>query len=191
MKALTFDIESQNTFRQVGSQNAADLDLALVSVHDSDTDKITTYLQEDLPKLWPTVESCDMLIGYNSNHFDIPLLDKYYPGDLTLIKSLDLLVEIKDACGRRLKLDGIAAGTVGEHKSAHGLQAIVWWQQGEIEKIKQYCEDDVRLTRKIYDIARDTGKLVYEYNNERFDIEIDASDWEEKESTSMTHTLPF
>ena len=191
MRVITFDIESKNTFKQVGSSDPAALDLALISIHDSKTGELSSYLEEDLPQLWTILEDSDLLVSFNGEHFDIPLLNKYYPGDLSLIKSLDLLIEVKNACGRRLKLDGLAEGTLGEKKSGHGLQAIIWWQNGEIDKIRKYCEDDVRLTRNLYDIAREKGKLTYQSGNEKFDIELDASEWENVTGTSMTHTLPF
>ena len=68
-------------FRWVGGQTAGqsalggdDVDIAIACIHDSETDTYSSYLESELPKLWPILERTDMLIGYNSNHFDIPLL---------------------------------------------------------------------------------------------------------------------
>ena len=129
MRKIVFDIETSNTFQDIGKADPALLDLSVICVHDSDTDKYTSYVQEELTNLWPLLEKADMLIGYNSDHFDIPLLNKYYPGDLTQIKSLDLLKEIKNSLGRRLKLDSVAEATLGKKKIGHGLDAIVWWEK--------------------------------------------------------------
>ena len=71
MRKIVFDIETSNIFSEVGSTNAADLDLALLVIHDSDTDMYSTYTQENLNELWPVIEKADVLIGFNSNHFDI------------------------------------------------------------------------------------------------------------------------
>ena len=132
-----------------------------------------------------------MIIGYNSDHFDIPLLNRYYHGDLTRIKSLDLLKEIKNSLGKRLRLDTIAEGTLGVGKSGHGLDAIKWWKAGEIEKIRTYCLDDVKITKEIYDFARVHNLVRYKDFSDIKDIKLDTSDWEKKEGTSMTHSLPF
>lgn len=132
-----------------------------------------------------------MLIGYNSDHFDIPLLNKHYPGDLSTIKSLDILKEIKDSTGRRFKLDNVAQATLGEGKSGNGLEAITWWKNGEIEKIRKYCLDDVRVTKNIYDFALANGYLNYKDGAKIKKIELDTSSWEDKEKNSITHTLPF
>ena len=154
MKKVVFDVETKNTFLEVGSNNSSDLDISIVGIYDSEIDAYHAYEEHEFKYLWPIFEKADLLIGFNSDHFDIPLLNKYYPGDLTQIKSVDLLKEIKSSYGRRMKLDQVAEGTLGLKKSGHGLEAITWWKNGEIEKIKKYCLDDVRLTKDLYEYAR-------------------------------------
>jgi DEAD/DEAH box helicase domain-containing protein len=142
--------------------------------------------------LWPIIEKADLLIGYNSEHFDIPLLNKYYQGNLSKIKSVDLLKEIKNSLGRRLKLDSVAEATLGKNKSGNGLDAIVWWNKGEIEKIKQYCIEDVKITKELYDFALKNKYLSYKDGKEMKKIPIDSSNWEKEATNStITHTLPF
>ncbi len=194
MRKITFDIETRNIFQDVGSTESTALDISVVCIHDSKTDKYTSYLQEDLPKLWPIIEQADMLITFNGNHFDIPLLNKYYSGDLTKIKSLDLMVEIKNSLGRRIKLDTIAEATLGTKKIGHGLQAVEWWRTGEIDKIIKYCIEDVKITRQLYDYALTNSKLKYKdlgVGGEIKDIKLDTSKWENKDDSAMTFTLPF
>ena len=192
MRKITFDIETSNTFQEVGKADPAALNLSVICVHDSETDQYSTYLQEDLPKLWPLIEKADMLIGYNSDHFDIPLLNKYYSGDLTHIKSLDILKEIKNSLGRRIKLDSVAEGTLGKKKIGHGLEAITWWRDGEREKVKKYCQEDVKITKEIYEYALKNGMVKYKDMSESREIKLDTSEWEKQsESGAMTHTLPF
>ncbi|MCW9054618.1 MAG: ribonuclease H-like domain-containing protein [Candidatus Pacebacteria bacterium] len=193
MRKVVFDIETKNTFEDVGKADPALLDISMVCVYDYETNAYHSYLQEELPQLWPLLEQTDMLIGYNSDHFDIPLLNKYYHGDLTRIKSLDLLKEIKNSLGRRLRLDSVAEATLGVKKSGHGLDAIRWWQQGEIDKIRQYCLDDVKITKEVYDYAMKNGKLRYMDFSEKKNIALDTSDWErdEDKGATMTHSLPF
>jgi len=191
MRKIVFDIETSNEWTS-NSFDPVDLDLAIVCIHDSETGKFGSYTQEELPKLWQIIEQADMLIGYNSDHFDIPLLNKYYPGDLTKIKSLDLLVEVKKALGRRLKLDSLAEATLGRNKIADGLQAVRWWKEGLIDKVREYCIEDVRITKEIYDYARKNHKLKYKDFNGPREIALDTSLWEVlPEKEAMTHTLPF
>lgn len=192
MRKVVFDIETQNIFQDVGSNNPADLSISVVGIYDSETNSFKTYLEEELPQLWPILEAADILIGFNSEHFDIPILNKYYPGDLLKIKSVDLLKEIQKVAGRRMKLDQVAEGTLGINKSGHGLDAIEWWKKGEIEKLRQYCLDDVRLTRDLYDYALKNGKLVFKEGGRLNNIPLDTSLWEKITSDSvMNRTLPF
>jgi len=191
MKKIVFDIETKNIFQDVGKNDPTLLDISLVGVYNSETDAYTSYLEEDLPTLWPILEKTDMLIGYNSDHFDIPLLNKYYSGDLTKIKSLDIMKEIQKSLGRRIGLNAIAEATLGEKKSGHGLDAIVWWKNGEIDKIRKYCLDDVRITKDVYEYALKNKLVKYSDYGTIRDISLDTSMWEEESGASLTHTIPF
>lgn len=192
MRKVVFDIETSNIFQEVGSNNAADLDLAVVVIHDSKTDEYTSYKQDELHKLWPILEETDIIIGYNSDHFDLPLLDKYYAGDLFQIKSLDILAEIKEQFGRRMRLDQIAGGTFGTAKSGDGLQAVRWWRNGEEEKVIKYCIDDVKITKQVYDYALKNGELKFKEGGKNITIPLDTSKWEElEEKPAMTQSLRF
>lgn len=191
MRKIVFDIETQNTFEQAGTNDPAGLAISLVGVYDSETEEYTCYLHDELNKLWPILEQADMLIGFNSDHFDIPLLNKYYPGDLTRIKSLDLMAEIKKSLGRRIGLSSIAQGTLKKGKTGHGLEAITWWKNGEVDKIKKYCLEDVKLTKELYEYAMEHGTLKYKDGTATNEVKIDTSQWEQKIETAMTFTLPF
>ena len=191
MRKITFDIETSNMFSDVGSNDPSKLALSVVCIHDSATDTYSSFLEEDLKKLWPILEKTDMLIGYNSDHFDIPLLNKYYPGDLSKIKSLDLMKEIRAILGRRIKLDDIAEATLGKKKIGHGLDALVWWRNGEKDKVIKYCLEDVKITKELYEYARKNGHVKYREGLVIKDIKLDPSLWETKQEMAMTHTLPF
>lgn len=191
MRKITFDIETTNTFQDAGSSDPADLDLAVVCIHDSETDEYSSYEQHELSKLWPILEASDMLIGYNSDHFDIPLLNKYYAGDLHAIKSLDILAEIRKSIGRRVKLDDVAHATLGEKKSADGLQAITWWRNGEKQKVIDYCIQDVKVTKNVYDYAITNNSLKYTQLGEIATIRLNTSDWEQKNGDGLIPTLGF
>ena len=185
MKKIVFDIET------TGFLNDPEADLTLLVIYEYENDTYSTFLKDELNKLWPILERADMLIGYSSNSFDIPFLDRHYPGDLTKIKSLDILDEIKKSLGRRIKLDSVAQGTLGSSKSADGLLASTWWKKGEIEKVRDYCIQDVKITKEIYDYAMEHGKLKFKENGKIQEFDIDTSQWEKGDGDAMTHTMPF
>ncbi len=191
MRKIVFDIETKNIFSDVGANDPTLLDLSVVVIYDYERNVYEHFTEENLPKLWPILESADLLIGYNSDHFDLPLLNKYYPGDLTKIQSLDILKEIRNTYGRRMKLDQIAEGTFGIHKSGNGLEAVMWWKQGEYQKVIDYCRDDVKITKDVYDYARAHNKLIFKEGGALNEIPLDTSEWEKGADTTLTHTLPF
>ncbi|OGG49619.1 hypothetical protein A2763_02955 [Candidatus Kaiserbacteria bacterium RIFCSPHIGHO2_01_FULL_54_36] len=189
MRTVVFDIETANWMSDTGSGDPADLTIALVCMHDSETDTYTSYLESELPLMWNILERTDILVGYNSDHFDVPLLNKYYPGDLKKIKSLDLMHEVYAILGRRLKLDSIAEGTLGEKKIASGAQSLQWWRAGEIEKVREYCLKDVEITKKIFDHALKHGSIKYKELGKIHEVKLDTSKWLSPAGTAMTYTL--
>jgi DEAD/DEAH box helicase domain-containing protein len=191
MRKIVFDIETQNTFQEVGSNDPTKLDISLLVIYDYETKQYLTFTQENLSDLWPILEETDMLIGYNSDHFDIPLLNKYYPGDLTAVGSLDILKEIRESIGRSIRLDNVAEATIGVGKSGHGLQAIQWWQEGRMDKIEKYCKQDVKVTKDVYEYALKHQKLKYKDLLDTITFDINTSNWDKNTGTAINYTLPL
>lgn len=193
MRAITFDIESVSDSIVRGNIDVNEQELTVVAIHDSETGAYSSFFKEELPKLWPVLERADMLIGFNSDTFDIPLLNRYYPGDLTHIRSLDLLAEVQNALGRRVRLQSLAEATFGKGKTGDGMKASEWWKEGKKEKVAKYCIEDVRLTRALYDYALAHGKLKFKDLGDIRDIKLDTSHWGRSDVTipAMTHALPL
>jgi DEAD/DEAH box helicase domain-containing protein len=189
MREVTFDIETANIM-PLSRNDLSRLELSIVGVHDSESNEYTSYTVEELPKLWPIMEKADVLIGYNSDFFDIPILNRYYPGDLSRIRSIDLMVEVQKVLGRRLRLQTLAEATLGRGKGGDGLKAVEWWAQGLVDKVREYCIEDVRITRELYDYAMKHGILKYKDLRDIRDIKLDTRNWTSPlPPPSMTHTL--
>ena len=193
MRAITFDIESISDSMVRGRIDVARQELTVVAIHDSETGGYASFFKEDLPRLWPIIERADQLIGFNSTTFDIPLLNRYYPGDLSHIRSLDLLVEVQNALGRRVRLQSLAEATLGKSKIGDGIQAGEWWKEGEKDKVAEYCIEDVRLTRELYEYALLHGSLKYKDLRDIREIKLDTSHWNgtAAPAPALTHTLPL
>jgi DEAD/DEAH box helicase domain-containing protein len=193
MRAITFDIESISDSVVRGHIDVNEQELTVVGIHDSETDTYSSYFREELPRLWPLLERADMLIGFNSDSFDIPLLNRYYPGNLSHIRSLDLLSEVQKVLGRRIRLQALAEATLGRGKKGDGLKAGEWWKEGKRDKVAEYCIEDVRLTRELYDYALKHGVLKYKDLRDIRDIKLDTSLWAPGASLApaMTHAFPF
>ncbi len=70
-----------------------------------------------------------LVVGFNVVDFDFVVLSAYVKRDWKQIQVLDLMRHVERALGYRVKLDNIADATLGEHKTAHGLQAIQWFRE--------------------------------------------------------------
>lgn len=175
-KEVVLDIETKNTFQDVGGYFTDKLEVSVVVAYYYEDDTYEAYLEEDLPKLFKKLETAERIIGYNSKGFDIPILNNYYPGDLLQIPQLDMLEKIHQSLGFRLKLDSVAASTIGASKSAHGLLAVQWWKEGKIDEIIEYCKQDVKVTKEVYEYGRENGFILFDdRTGERQKVDIDFS----------------
>ena len=193
MRVITLDIESISDSMVRGHIDVNEQELTVVAIHDSETGKCSSYFREELPKLWPILEHTDMLIGFNSDAFDIPLLNRYYPGNISPIRSLDLLTEVQKVLGRRIRLQSLAEATLGKGKKGDGLKAGQWWKEGKRDKVAEYCIEDVRLTRELYEYALQHNALKYKDLRDIREIKLDTSLWQTTSVTipAMTHALPL
>lgn len=155
-KEIVLDIETIGDI-----QDFKNLRVTVVSIYEYENNKYTSFLESELGLLWPLLEKAERIIGYNSEHFDLPVLNKYYAGDLLAFTNLDILKVIKESTGSRFKLNDIAKATLQIEKSADGLQAQKWWEEGKVKEIKKYCEQDVRVTKEIYEFGRKNKMLYY------------------------------
>lgn len=165
MKQVIFDVETKRTFNAVGGNFPDKLGISFVGVCVRDgmsgKGEMLGFFEDELDKMFPLFEQADVLIGFNSISFDIPTLQPYYHGDLAKIPHLDLLDRFKQATGHRVKLDIIAQETLGVGKSGDGLDAIKYYETGQLDKLREYCLQDVAVTRDVYDHGVRTGVVKY------------------------------
>ena len=155
-REVVFDIETIGDIRDLSTMK-----VTVVSVYEFENDQYQSFDEHELGNLWPILERAERLIGFNSLHFDLPILGRNYAGDLTKIPHLDILKVVKESTGNRIKLNDIARATLQIEKSADGLQAMQWYKEGKIAEIKKYCEQDVKVTKDIYDYGRKNKMLYY------------------------------
>jgi DEAD/DEAH box helicase domain-containing protein len=165
MKQVIIDIETKKSFDQVGGYKPEDLGISFVGVIKrggfEGKGEPLEFFESDLSKLWPVLETADVIVGFNTDGFDLPALKPYYPGRIEALPSLDLLARFKQAQGHRVSLDAIASETLGAKKSGSGLDALEYYATGQLDKLASYCMKDVAITRDIYDYGRSHGHIKF------------------------------
>lgn len=156
---VVIDIETQNIPASEG--NFRDVKVALVGVFTYDEGQFRAFREEELGELWPILERAERIIGFNTEHFDLPILNNYYPGNLLDLPQLDILKVVHGILGFRIKLNDLAKATLQVEKSGQGLQAMQWFAAGEWGKIEKYCLDDVRITRDLYEYGKKNRQLFF------------------------------
>jgi DEAD/DEAH box helicase domain-containing protein len=160
MDKIVFDIETKNTFQDVGGdQNIHKLEVSVVGVYSYGKDEYVCFDENELEELGEVLKNAGLLIGFSSKRFDVPVLEKYFKFNLSAIPHYDILEEITKSFGRRIGLGILAEANLGIGKSGHGLEAIEMYKKGEMEKLKNYCLQDVKVTKGIFDLIRDQGYL--------------------------------
>ena len=179
-KKLVFDLETKKTFDEVGGhQNAHLLGMSVCGVYDYDTGKYKAYKESDIKELEQLFSKAELLIGFNSKHFDNTVLQPYFNLDLKTIPHLDILEEVVKSIGFRLKLESLAQSILYSGKSGSGLDAIKYLRNNEWDKLISYCLDDVRVTKDIYEYGKIHGQLWYSAGGKLVSFQIP---WAEKPS---------
>ncbi len=154
-KVVVFDLETQRSFKDVGGRTQMHrLGVSIGVAYRYDTDDYLTVTEEQIGDLIELLQEADLVVGYNIRGFDYEVLRGYSDVDLAALPTCDLMLDLEARLGFRPKLESVASSTLGTGKSADGLQALEWWRQGEIEKIAEYCKEDVRVTKDLYDFGK-------------------------------------
>lgn len=178
---VVLDVEIAKTIEETpGGWDATDkLGVAVACVWEERTQRMRVYGPADIDALRGRLAIADRITGYNIWAFDFPVIWSAPRGDWLAprepeqaakaslrLKTDDILRRIWQARGfdpdandgnprmyAGTKLDDIAGATLGVGKIGNGADAPKWYQAGDIQKVVNYCADDVAL-------ERDLGRFV-------------------------------
>jgi len=135
--------------------------MSVAVVYDSRQDGFLTFREHQAAELIAHLGQAELVVGFNNSRFDNQVLSAYSKVDLHALPTLDLLQVVKERLGYRLSLEQLAAQTLGVAKSGDGLMALAWYKAGELDKIIDYCRQDVAITRDLYRFGREKGYLLF------------------------------
>lgn len=163
MSDVFFDLETQNLFQDVGGrQNIGQLKVACAVTWSAARNDFAVYWEKDVPALVSELTSATRIVGFNLREFDYQVLQPYAPETrFASLPTLDLLLDLRKILGFALSLNTIASASLGEGKTADGVQSVEWFRKGELDKVAEYCKADVDVTRRVYEFGRDHGHILY------------------------------
>lgn len=175
---LYFDLETQLSAADVGGwENAEDMRVSVACGFDSA--EWHFYEEHTISDLIAQIRKAALVIGFNVKAFDYKVLSRYTDLDFEQIPTFDMLDEIYQQLGHRVRLDNLAQATLGLGKTNDGIGAIELWQQGRIEELSEYCQQDVEITRKVFLAGWQDGFLYYTTKDGQV-TEINTESWKEK-----------
>lgn len=163
---MLFDIET----------NALELEeitkLHTMAVYDYETDTFTRFDKEKVTEGVELLAQADVVVGHNIINFDIPVIQKFFPW-FQPTKIVDTLVwtrlvypDIKDidiGLFKKGRIPGELIGRhsleawghrLGEYKDDFGKTTD--WQEWS-QEMSDYCEQDVRVTKKLFERLQKKG----------------------------------
>jgi len=187
LSEVIFDIETKKLFDEIEGHNPADLGISIVSVYSRQLDdnleetkgEMFSFWESDLSKMWPLFTNANRVIGFNSLAFDVPALLPLCPYNFKKLSHFDIMDKIKEVLGFRISLNAIAKETIGHTKTDISINAVLNWLKAtpeSLQKLKDYCEADVLVTRDIYDYGLHHQQLKFKdkWNTQRI-IPVDFS----------------
>lgn len=123
------------------------------------------FIDQDEKKIlgdfWNSVRPSDLLIGHNILEFDMPfirqrcwILDLKPSREVNLRKYYtDEIFDTMQMWGnwiKKVKLDDLGSALACGQKTGNGSCVGQWWFSGDLQRIAEYCLEDVRLAYKIF-----------------------------------------
>ncbi len=178
---VVFDHEAKTI-----ADNFLDNGISYLGYYRSDLDEYNGVFEPDLRKFKEVLELANTIVGFNIVKYDIPILERYYKLDLRNKKIVDIFKEIYDRYKLALKLDNLCSTTFNLSKIAHGTDAVRFYKEGKLDKLKEYCDMDVKLTKELYEYIRKHGYCYYTDGiGNRIKLELSFDDVEN--STAAQH----
>jgi DEAD/DEAH box helicase domain-containing protein len=163
-RITVFDLETQRLAEEVGGwSNIRNMGFAVGVTYDVNAKRYARFTESQTDDLIDLLYRSDYIIGFNLIRFDFEVLRPYgfHPSQPILDKSTDLLLNLYQNLGFRISLNNLAQATLGEEKLADGLAAVRWFREGKIDKVFNYCEQDVRVTYELWRYGAMHGSVYY------------------------------
>lgn len=160
---IFLDIETKSAVTDNSPEAFRKMEISYCGCIDYDTKNVISIWdkKEDYEKLRKLLFNADLVVGYNILSFDMPIIANHLGQDCNSLPMLDLMVAFQKTEGFRIKLDILCKATLGKGKIGSGLDAVKYYEEGDLDKLKKYCDQDVLLTMELYEYGLKYGNIKY------------------------------
>ncbi len=175
MDHVVVDVEIQKTIEETpGGWDATDqLGVGVACVWEYRKERMRIYGPKDVQALRDRLLCADRISGFNIWKFDFPVIFGL-PGrervEALRTRTDDMLRRIWKALGiapddfsdrhKGWGLDAVAGSTLVANKIGYGGDAPKWYQAGQVQRVANYCADDVALERDLTDFVDRFGYVL-------------------------------
>jgi DEAD/DEAH box helicase domain-containing protein len=159
---LYLTLSTQKSAEDVGGwQHKHLLGLGVAVTYDTREGQYNVYTAETVASLLASLREADLVIGFNTHDFDYQVLQPYSAVPLATLPTLAVLEAVQQALGFRLSLRQLVQETLGIERPDDSLRTLQWYQEGDRERLVQWCRRDLELLRALVRYGASTGTVLY------------------------------
>ncbi len=157
--------------------------ISVLGAYDYHENRYRVFMEDNFSKFQELVNESDLIVGYNSKSFD----DKICAANgIEIETGYDLLREIYRAKNldpypeefgdeyRGYGLDAVMKANGPGGKSGHGEYAPILWQQKKYAQVIDYCLNDCRLEKLLFDRLLTGKPIIDPVTDEKLFLRCDA-----------------
>jgi hypothetical protein len=165
VRIVIFDLETRLHAHQLDKNKeigwarlvAGDGGISALCVYDLTEEWLFIYDEHSIREVAAHLEKADVVVGFRSSHFDVPVVEGILGRRLRLHEHIDLysLIARTNATHGRVgtkgdcTLDAVCRRSFGRGKSGSGAHAPDLYSERRFGELFNYCGLDVRLTRDL------------------------------------------
>ena len=139
------------------------------------------WFEDDVNDLIKYLQDAKVVVGFNIQRFDFGVLSGYTDFNFEKIPTFDILARIFSQLGHHIKLANLVEANLNEKRYGNMTKTTEWYKEGNVEKVRAYCENDVRITNALFRLALSQDKIKFFRWDIKTDIDtIDTSTWLQK-----------
>lgn len=168
-KIAVFDLEIKKPIESLekGWNDHANMGISTLCLFDYSTGRYRVFDDASKEECLDILLQYEIVVGYNTVNFDWRVVNATWTIPLLKVrvsKDFDILREIWISKGLNpdkfvpqthggVKLDDVAAETIGMRKTLDGATAPKLYQQNRIAEVIDYCLEDVRIEKTLFEFV--------------------------------------